>query len=486
MSALASGQEGASLTLSPRKDLAEPSGVLQTSTWIYALVAPFPTVTDDVTASDLLASWNGKPSGPFSGRPLLVAPSTLAAFTAIWGQPASGAVQVLSAGELLDTAWNTMPAWALIPFEDIQPRWKVLSVDGQSPLHKDFNSDQYPLKVQFDLHGNPAAWQELQATAGIGSALIPASNRDPGKLTTLIMTGTTALVRATAAMMDRRGVDFPGQDIAPWMRAADLVHISNEIPFYTDCPPADPMQAGLRFCTPPRDVKLLQDIGANIIELTGNHLNDYGIDALRYTIDMYRQLGWPTFGGGMNLQEARQPLLIENHGNKLAFLGCNSVGPSQAWATQNGPGAAPCDYAAMHAEIQSLRAQGYLPIVTFQYNEYYTMRPSDSQQRDFRGMADAGAVIVSGSQAHFPQGMGFDGEAFIHYGPGNLFFDQMDYPVVGTRREFLDRHVFYDGHYLGVELLTAMLEDYARPRPMTSAERQSLLQDAFQASDWAH
>ena len=36
-----------------------------------------------------------------------------------------------------------------------------------------------------------------------------------------------------------------------------------------------------------------------------------------------------------------------------------------------------------------------------------------------------------------------------------------------TRREFIDRHVFYDGKYLGVELLTALLEDYSRPSPMT-------------------
>jgi poly-gamma-glutamate synthesis protein (capsule biosynthesis protein) len=56
--------------------------------------------------------------------------------------------------------------------------------------------------------------------------------------------------------------------------------------------------------------------------------------------------------------------------------------------------------------------------------------------------------------------------------------------IYGTEREFIDRHVFYDGRYLGVDVLTAMLEDYAKPRPMTAAERQSLLSDVFQASGW--
>jgi hypothetical protein len=51
-----------------------------------------------------------------------------------------------------------------------------------------------------------------------------------------------------------------------------------------------------------------------------------------------------------------------------------------------------------------------------------------------------------------------------------------------TRREFMDRHIFYNGKYLGVELLTLMLEDYSRPRPMTEAERTAFLGEYFYAS----
>ncbi len=42
------------------------------------------------------------------------------------------------------------------------------------------------------------------------------------------------------------------------------------------------------------------------------------------------------FGGGRNLSvKQKTPLLIEHHGNKLAFFGCNAVGPSGAFATEN-------------------------------------------------------------------------------------------------------------------------------------------------------
>ena len=78
--------------------------------------------------------------------------------------------------------------------------------------------------------------------------------------------------------------------------------------------------------------------------------------------------------------------------------------------------------------------------------------------------------------------MEFYGEGFIHHGLGNLFFDQMH--TLGNRQEFLDRHVFYDGRHISIELLTAMLEDFSQPRPMTPTEREDLLTEIFEASGW--
>jgi poly-gamma-glutamate synthesis protein (capsule biosynthesis protein) len=105
---------------------------------------------------------------------------------------------------------------------------------------------------------------------------------------------------------------------------------------------------------------------------------------------------------------------------------------------------------------------------------------------DFHRVADAGASIVSGSQAHFAQTMEFYGDSFIHYGLGNLFFDQMgDIPYhPGIRREFIDRYTIYNGKLISVELLTTMLVDYSRPRLMTSAERASFLNEYFHHSGW--
>lgn len=56
--------------------------------------------------------------------------------------------------------------------------------------------------------------------------------------------------------------------------------------------------------------------------------------------------------------------------------------------------------------------------------------------------------------------------------------------IIQTRWEIIQRHTFYDGRLISTELLTAMLEDYAQPRPMTSSERAVFLEELFTASGW--
>ncbi len=451
------------------------------ATWVYALVAPFPTVTDDVSLSLLKAAWNGgeKPE-EFSGMPLLLSPETAAAFSKAWGNPTEGAIQILPSDQILDAAWSARPSWAIIGFEDLEPRWKVLRVDGLSPLDKNLDVSFYPLALSFGWTGDQGALNAVKRLISL-----PSTNRDSAKMTVLVMTGVTALTRATGWKMELNGMEYPARDILPWLKDADFLHISNEVSFNPNCGPADPAQPNLMFCSDPQYIELLDAIGADVIELSGNHNVDRGMNAFIYSLNLYRQRGWGVYVGGMNKEEAQKPLLLEHNGNRLVFIGCNLAGPERVWATDDTPGEATCDYDYIDAQLTELRAQGYLPIFTYQWYESYSPVASTPQKEDFRARAAAGALIVQGSQAHRPQGMEFIYGSFIHYGLGNLFFDQMEVSgVTGTRDEFLDRHVFYNGRYISTELLTALLEDYARPRPMTEAERQSFLLEMFDASGW--
>ncbi len=455
------------------------------SRWIYALVAPFPTIPDGVSSQELQDSWNGIQSGSFGGLPILMDQDTLQVLTAWWGPPAQGAAQVEPAEQLLDQAWQQRPSWAIIPFERLEPRWKVLAVDGLSPILKSFEPEGYPLAISFSAIGAEGQGNEI-SLAGLKTT---ASNRDPNRLTTVVLTGVTAMVRGTAVTMESRGALYPGEDIAPWLKEADITHISNEIAFTPDCPPPRIDMPELIFCSDPRYIDLLKSLGTDVVELTGDHLGDYQSSALFYTLQMYKDLGWKYYGGGANAEEARQPALFEHNGNRIAFIGCNGKRPVDVSfieiATDTQPGAARCDYDYLKTEIAQLTAQGYLVIATFQHTEYYTYRPEPDLVKDFRAVAEDGAVIVSGSQAHQPHGMEFYQNAFIHYGLGNLFFDQFNYfPEPKTNRAFIDRYVIYDGRYIATELLTIEFIDLARSRPTTPAERADFLQLIFSASGW--
>jgi poly-gamma-glutamate synthesis protein (capsule biosynthesis protein) len=450
--------------------------------WVYVLAAPFPTVRDGVTFDELRSAWNGNATpNLFNGQPLLMDESTLAAFTALWGAPASGSVRSVGASrsQLLDTAWSDS-TWAIIPFESLTPRWKVLTIDGQSPIRKGFDVTKYPLIVPFTL--------QTSGMVDLASLNFLSSNYDSSKLTTVILTGVTALVRATAFKMEQKGITYPGEKIRDLLRDADITHISNEIPFLTGCPYPNPNSARLVFCSDSKYMGLLTDVGVDVVELTGNHFADYGKAAMEETLSIYKSDNVPYFGGGADLQDSFQPALFEINGNKIAFLGCNRPdidGPKVA--AEGHSGAAPCDFDYFTAKILELKAQGYLVIFTFQWYEDYAPPPNPDQVKDFHRVAEAGATIVSGSQAHLAKAMEFYNDSFIHYGLGNLFFDQMgnfDWMPDGIRREFLDRYVIYDGRLVSVELITAMLEDFSQPRLMTDSERAEFLQEYFIDSGW--
>ena len=429
---------------------------------VYVLTAPYPTVTDSISAKQLRRFWKGFLYN-LSFDELVMTPDTLNDLIGTLG-PLSGRspVRLLQEDVLLQTAWEQEGTWAVIPFEQLEPRWKVIAVDGKSPYMPDFDPEAYALSVPLP-DGEP-------------------SNYDPERLTTLTLTGTTAMARYLAYHIETDGLLVPVENIAPVLAASDITHISNEASFTPECPPGDPLRREARFCSAPEYFALLEAVGADVVELTGNHNLDWGYEPFLFSLDLYKKAGMKVYGGGLTQEDAQAPLLIEHHGNKLAFLGCNAIGPEGIWATDEHPGAAVCDLQKMEEQIRELKADGWLPVVTFQHLEYTWYDVPPVQTHDFLEIARAaGPAIVSGSQAHIPQGMTFVGDTFIHYGLGNLLFDQMSDV---ERTSFFDRHYFYDSRYLGNQLETIILENYSQPRFLTPQEREAFLSLIFDTCSW--
>lgn len=444
-------------------------------------VVPFFTYRDEVSLDDIKEYWNGNIeslnylSNENVVPELLLTEKTLDVLKTLLGQPdLSVPIKLLSQAELLTYADSNPNVWSIISFESLEPKWKALDFPGMSIFDKELDLSSYPLTVKISVDETDELVKDLKS--GLDDEEL--TNRDINYLTSLDMTGVTAMVRGTANRMEKMGIVYPAEKIVDTLKNADITHISNEVPFVEGCQRA--RDKDLVFCSKPEYIELLKYIGADVIELTGNHMNDYGHQAFLDSLALYEKEGMPYFGGGKNLEDSYKPAIIDSNGNKIAFLGFNYFGPQYDWATENTPGSAPPNFEDFEEIIKELKSQGYIVVFTFQYVETYNYKPTEQQIIDFRRMVDAGADIVSGSQSHQPMGVEFRGDGFINYGLGNLFFDQMF--SLAVRQGIIAQHIFYKGKHINTKLITTMLEDYSQPRLTTEEERLDLLRSIFEGS----
>ncbi len=307
------------------------------------------------------------------------------------------------------------------------------------------------------------------------------------KLTQLIMTGVTAMSRVTALKMDQKGYDYPAKVISDVFSTADITHISDEVPFLDDCV-ADPSENNLILCSDTNYWAALAAVGTDIVGLSGNHVNDFGREGARRSLQWYRDNKIPIYGSGMNVDEACAPLIWEHNGNRFAFIAALAFDPPGAWASADQPGA--CYYYDNKDRIlqmvRQLSSQVDIVAVELQHQETYEPYPIPLQIAEFRELRDAGADIVTGVMSHVPQAQepygpqDPGGSGIITYGLGNLFFDQMW--SWETRTELAARHTIYEGKLINTELLTMVLEDYAQPRWATPEERADILGRIFAAA----
>jgi hypothetical protein len=445
----------------------------------FAPVVPFATVNDETSMAQLGARWRGEEDGG-----LIVPLEHLAELTAIFGAAPAAAVNVTGVDLIFDTLDATPQSIAIVPFEKLHPRFKVLSVDGANVLSNRLDAAAYPLAASLSVRGDVGA---DVLVARVADQAPERTNRRAEDLTTLMFTGVTAMSRVTALRMEQRGYTYPALIISDTLAAADITHISNEVPFLDDCV-ANPTENNLILCSHTNYWATLEAVGTDIVGLSGNHVNDFGRDGARRSITWYRENNIPIYGGGMNIDEACAPLFWEHNGNTVAFIAVLAFEPSFAWATEDQPGA--CHYYThkqrIFDTIAEVRPQVDILAVELQYLETYNPYPTPQQVIEFRELRDLGVDIVTGVQSHVPQAMepyaptAERNAGIIVYGLGNLFFDQMW--SWETRTGLMARHTIYQGKLLSTEILTTVLEDFAQPRWATPTERADILTRIFGAA----
>ena len=359
----------------------------------------------------------------------------------------------------MDDAKNDKVKW--IDYEKLTPENRVVSIDNH------YFFDDIKLGARYTYLSYETDDAEKDTAIYIiteGQKYDERLPKEAKEFLSFAQTGVTALTRAMTITLNKkaggRGSYF-ADNIKGFLSSKDLTHISNEVSFIDGCKGST---GTMSLCSDWRSLDSITAIGTDIVELTGNHNNNYGTNANIKSINKYHELGMKTFGGGVNETEAAKPLQLSEKGNNITLLGYNqstSTKGNGELANGNHPGANGYTEDKAKKDIAAAKARGDIIIVDIQFAECYSYpdgyvempacdKPINGQKNFFRKFIDMGADIVIGTQAHHPQTFEFYKGKPIYYGLGNLFFDQTYWP--GTQRGYILTHYFNNGKYLNTRI----------------------------------
>ena len=197
-------------------------------TWerIFTPVDRMSSVLDSITLAELRAVWTGAGQTP-NFTNIYVAQDDVAELTGLLGQPGA-AVKPTPANGVEAAVWGDPMGLGIVPFDALRVKLRAMKLDGASPVDNRFVAADWPLASRASLAAKTERGQV--ALAKLGNVAL--TNREPGKMTVLVMTGVTAIARNSAVAIERSGdygflARLVGQDLA----AGDITIISNEIPF---------------------------------------------------------------------------------------------------------------------------------------------------------------------------------------------------------------------------------------------------------------
>jgi hypothetical protein len=169
------------------------------------------------------------------------------------------------------------------------------------------------------------------------------------------------------------------------------------------------------------DAAALDLIGSgNVVSLANNHIMDYGEEGLAETIAALDARGIFHAGAGRNLEEARQPALIDVGGLSVAVLCC--ADPRFQAATARHAGTCPASEELVVAAVGELRRTADVVIVSVHMGIEFFPVPSRRQLALAEVCARAGASVLQFHHAHTISGVQNIGACTVLFGTGNFVF----------------------------------------------------------------
>ena len=172
----------------------------------------------------------------------------------------------------------------------------------------------------------------------------------------------------------------------------------------------------------PAAVKVLNNMHADIWNICNNHIMDAKEYGIKSTLDIAKANSVQTIGAGMNIDEARKPVILDEAGGIDLF----GVGYQRACrkADENKAGCYSwSDLDEIQNTINEIKKTCRWCVVVAHAGEEFTPLPSPYTRERYHLYLEMGADIVVAHHPHVPMNYETVGDKVIFYSLGNFIFD---------------------------------------------------------------
>ena len=172
----------------------------------------------------------------------------------------------------------------------------------------------------------------------------------------------------------------------------------------------------------PGATKVFKKIGADIWNICNNHIMDAGEEGMKSTLEYAKKCNALTIGAGMNIAEARKPVIL----NEAGGIGLFGVGYQRACraASENKSGCYSwSDLEEIQNTINEIKKVCRWCVIVAHAGEEFTPLPSPYTRDRYHKYLEMGADIVVAHHPHVPMNYEMVGDKVIFYSLGNFIFD---------------------------------------------------------------
>ena len=245
----------------------------------------------------------------------------------------------------------------------------------------------------------------------------------------ILFAGDVMLGRLVNQKLKLRPPEFPWGGALPVFKEADCRIINLECVISDKGRPWSATPKVFHFRSDLKNIEALKVAGIDAVSTANNHSLDYEYDALFEMLAALERAGIRHAGAGRNLEEAREPAVLEIKGKKAAFIAFTDNEP--AWAAkEHKPGVhfVPVDAGDPRAKrlfdiVAAAEKASDMVIVSAHWGPNWGREPVPGHVPFAHRLIDCGAQIVFGHSCHVFQGVEFYGGGVIIYSAGDFIDD---------------------------------------------------------------